>query len=361
MSELVRNQRKAVVESIVRPYLVAKKDQTMLSQYERTRGDARGRVRTVLSPVVTETGRLASGESFVDEFSTNLQNFSQKESFKDELYRVRDVFIADPGMSLLAFDFDKAEAVVMAFESENWDFYELMVGGEDVHKWVAAQAYHGGNQKAVLAEERQRCKNVLYASLYMAGIRKITQTINDDASSRAERLTERDVEKVYNAIMSVLHLDLWWARVWDELMSPDLYGGTRWLENALGFRRMFYNPDAHDLHKEAVNFFPQSTVASRADEVMIECWETLEEPGVCEFHLQVHDELIFQVADAKIPVYASKIRALMESRFMARGREVYIPSGAKVGKRWDKFRGAKDEKFDPDNLLRRMDDYREVQ
>jgi DNA polymerase I len=356
MVDLSRSDTKAVVAQLLRPYLTAKKDKTMMSQYERIAPDPMsGVVRTVLSPVVTETGRLASGESFVDNASTNLQNLSKKESYKDELYRVRDCFISRPGMSLLAFDFDKAEAVVMAFESDNWEFYDLLVSGEDVHRWVAANAYHGGNQKAVTTEERQRCKNVLYASLYMAGVRKITQTINADATSRADRLTEAEVQRVYDAIMSVLHLDIWWDRVWSELMDPSLYGGVRWLENALGFRRRFYNPVQHELHKEAVNFFPQSTVASRADTVMVQAFETLVKPGRCEFLLQVHDELIFEVADAAVPYYAKAIQALMEERFTARGREVFIPcGGAKAGKRWDTWRGPHEEKLDPSNHLQRM-------
>lgn len=191
----------------------------------------------------------------------------------------------------------------------------------------------------------------------MAGVPKITSTINADATSRADRLTEDEVAVVYDAIMGVLHLDVWWERVKRDLYDPTLYGGVRWLENALGFRRMFYNPNEYDLWKEAVNFFPQSTVASRADDVMIEMWEEHVTPSEFEFLLQVHDELIFEVADDKLDYYAPLLRTCMERPFEARGREVYIPSGCKVGKRWDEFRKDK-EVLDPDNLLGRMHDYR---
>ena len=138
-------------------------------------------------------------------------------------------------------------------------------------------------------------------------------------------------------------------------MDPSLYGGVRWLENALGFRRMFYNPDDHKLWKEAVNFPPQSTVAGVIDNAMIQAWEQFDEPGVCEFLHQVHDELIFQVRDDKLASVVPELIALMEQPFMARGREVYMPSGAKVGKRWDPFRGAENEPLDPENTLGRME------
>jgi len=349
-----RADRKAVVRSIIQPYLTAKKDRTITSQYERIAPAPDGMVRTVLSPVVTETGRLASGESFLDKYSTNLQNLSKKESYKDELYRVRDCFVAAVGMSFVALDLDKAEAVIVAMESEDWAFYEALIGGADIHTDLAADSFHEGNTKAVSKHERQVCKNVTYASLYMAGIPRITKTINSDSDSFGFKLTEDDVEKVYKVLLQIHPLEQWWNNVWVELNDPNLYGGYRWLQNALGFRRMFYNPDDHKLHKEAVNFPPQSTVAGVIDNAMIQAWETFDEPGVCELLHQVHDELIFQVRDDKLSLIVPELIGLMETPFECRGREVYMPSGAVVGKRWDAFRGADSEPLDPQNTLGRM-------
>lgn len=351
---LKRAERQAIVHGIVHPYVTAKKDRTILSQYERVRGDSQSILRTVLSPVVTETGRLASGESFVDPFSTNVQNISKKEGFKDPLYRVRDCFIARPGMVLLASDLDKAEAVVAAFESEDWNLYTALIEGQDIHTWVAAHAFHGGNEAAVSKHERQICKNVLYASLYMAGVPTITRTINRDADSLGFRLTEEQTQTVRDTIMELTNLEPWWDRVWQDLMDPSVYGGHRWLENCLGFRRMFYNPDNHKLHKEAVNFFPQSTVAGRIDSVMIQAWEELDEPGEFEVLLQVHDELLFQVKADRVGHYAPIIREMMQSTFRSHGRDVYIPAGLEVGTRWEGYRPSVDG---PTNELGRMESY----
>ena len=353
---MVRSDRKEIVSSILTPYLTAKKDKTILTQYVRVAPGPDGVVRTVLSPVVTETGRLASGESFVDPYSTNMQNISKTQGFQDPLYRVRDCFIADPGMVLMASDLDKAEAVVVGFESRNWEFYDRLVTGQDVHKWVAAQAYHGGNEKAVAKQERQRCKNVLYASFYMAGISRITRTINKDAKTKADKLTESDVESVYNVIMDILELDVWWDEVWKDLMDPTTHGGARWLENALQFRRMFYHPDEHKRHKEAVNFYPQATVASQIDRALLAA-EDLEEPGQFEFLLQVHDELLWQVAEDKVDYYAPKVIDMMQMPFPRNGRDVFIPASLEVGRRWEAFRGPAGEPLDPENTLERMEGY----
>lgn len=334
MLDLSRDTRKSLARSIIEPCLIAKKDQTIRSQYERVAPGPDGRIRTVLSPVVTETGRLASGESFVDPASTNLQNLSKKEAMKDPLYRVRDCLIADPGMTLLAIDFEKAEAFVASFESEDWFFYEALHTGKDTHKWLAALAFHNGNEKAVSEHERQVCKNCYYASLYRAGIPKITRTINQDADVLGFRVTEADVAKVHTIIMRETKLQSWWDRVWVELMDPNLYGGTRWLENCLGFRRMFYNPNSYQLHTEAINFFPQSTVATRMDEIIIESLETQENPGACELLLQVHDELLWQVSTDQAMALAEAHYSMFIRPFRSRGHDVHIAASVSLGPQW---------------------------
>lgn len=253
---------------------------------------------------------------------------------KDVLYRVRDCLIPDPGMTLLALDFQKGEAVVASFECMDWVFYDALIHGKDTHKMVAAEAFHQGNLDSVSKHERQVCKSVFFASLYRAGVPKITRTINQDADTLGFRLTEKEVAVVREAVMRMLPLQEWWDRVWVELMDSSLYGGERWLENALGFRRMFYDPNTYSCHTQAINFFPQTTVASRIDEVMSTCDQKYETPGECELLLQVHDELLWQVRDDKIDYYAPRLLGLMERRFMARSHEVYLPAAASLGKRW---------------------------
>ena len=331
-----RADRKALVQSILVPYLTAKKDRTIITQYDRVKGDKASRIRTVLSPVVTETGRLASGESFVDPASTNLQNLTKKEGLKDPLYRVRDCFIPDPGMTLMASDLDKAEAVIVAFESRDWDFYQKLIDGYDAHTWIASLAFHGGNMKSVTKHQRSVCKNVYYASLYKGGIATITRTVNQDADILGFRLTEGETAKVLAIILEVTRLEIWWPEIMRELWDPAIAGGVRWLENCFGFRRRFFNPDLHKLDKEAVNFKPQSTVANIIDEVMIETskWER---EGEFEFLLQVHDEVLFQVRDDLVSHYAPRLRACMETPFMSQGREVYVTAGLEVSKRWSEL------------------------
>jgi DNA polymerase-1 len=330
-----RTDRKTLVRRTLEPYLTAKKDRTIVGQYERIKGGKDGRIRTVLSPVTTETGRLASSESFIDT-STNLQNLTKKEGMKDPLYKVRDCFIPDEGMTLMASDLDKAEAVICAFESEDWEFYEKLIQGYDTHKWIAALAFHGGNMEAVTKHERSVCKNVYYASLYKGGVPTITRTVNQDADILGFRLTEAETAVVLATILKVTKLEEWWPSIMDELWNLDIAGGHRWLENCFGFRRRFYEPELHRLEKKAINFKPQSTVANIIDRVMIETHEW-EEEGRFEFLLQVHDEVLFQVRDDLVNDYALELKRAMQRPFMSQGREVFITAGLEVAKRWSEL------------------------
>lgn len=331
-----RQDRKDLTRSIVEPYLTAKKDRTIIGQYKRAAPGDDGRLRTVLSPVVTETGRLASSDSFVDPASTNMQNFSKKEGMKDPLYKVRDSFIADEGMTLLASDLDKAEAVIVSFESKDWDFYESLIKGRDTHTWIASLAFHGGNEKSVSKHERSVCKNVYYASLYKGGVPTITRTVNQDSDILGFKLTEAETGTVLSTILEVTRLEEWWDEIMTELWDPSVAGGVRWLENCFRFRRRFYEPDKRRLETKAVNFKPQSTVANKIDEVMITAHEW-EEPGVFEFLLQVHDEVLYQVRDDLLVEYAGRVKEIMESHFPAQGRMVQITAGAESGKRWSEL------------------------
>ena len=333
-----RQERKDITRLIVEPYLTAKKDRTIIGQYKRAEPGEDEKLRTVLSPVVTETGRLASSDSFVDPASTNMQNFSKRAGMKDPLYKVRDVFVSDPGMTLLASDLDKAEAVIVSFESKDWDFYDKLINGMDTHRWIASLAFHQGNEKAVSSHERSVCKNVYYASLYKGGVPTITRTVNQDADILGFKLTEAETATVLSTILEVTNLEPWWDEIMRELWDPKIAGGIRWLENCFKFRRRFYEPDKIRLENKAVNFKPQSTVANKIDEVMIITQEW-EEPGVFEFLLQVHDEVLYQVKDSKVKQYAGMVKEVMESEFMSQGRMVKITAGAEAGKCWSGLTG----------------------
>lgn len=326
-----RKERKATVNSIVDPYIGAKKDRTMAGIYKRVKPCPDGRNRSVLSGSGTETGRLSSSESIVDPGSTNQQNLPNITAMDDELYQVRDCIVPDEGMLLLGVDYDKAEAVCVAAYSRDWEFYERLVAGEDVHSWHAGhffgvQEWIDGAKADYI--ERSVSKNTTYASNYMAGIPTIVATVNKRADKIGRRVSRDEIERIYRIYFGLHPLKRWWNEVSEDLIV------TGSLENAFGFKRFFYNPDFHRRLKEALAFLPQSTVASNINRSLIRVWEDLDSPGDVELLLQVHDELLLQVREDRVENTYQRIRSIMEEPFSIHGREVYIPASGKVGTCW---------------------------
>jgi DNA polymerase-1 len=323
-----RNERKRLVRSIVEPYLTARKDKTQINILKRIKPGADGRIRTVLS-VSTETGRLASSESLVDE-STNLQNMSNITSLSDPLYRVRDCFIADEGMTLLAVDHDKAEAVALAAMSRDWDYYERLHAGEDVHSWHAGHFFgvqewiDGGRADKV---QRQLAKNATFASNYMASQKTIQNTVNAKWEQIGRKVSFDEIMKIHKIYLNLHPLKRWWQETAEEVSRRG------YLINPFGFKRRFYNPDSHKRLKEALAFQPQSTVASNINRSLIEIDQHLR-PDEGQFLLQVHDELLFQVYESKVMDVYHLVREVMERPFIVHGQEVHIPASGKMGACW---------------------------
>lgn len=327
-----RAERKALIASIVEPYLDAKKDSTMLGVYKRIKPARKdGKIRTALSNVTTETSRLASSATFLYPHSTNLQNLPKLMAMIDELYQVRDCIIADPGFKLCAFDYDKAEMVAVSCYMKDWTYYEKLITGADVHRELAAQV--GGIKESEVSDSlRQMCKAVVYASNYLATVPTVTRTINANSDLTGVRVTEKQVAKIQGVYFDAHPLKAWWQEVERDLKARG------YLTNALGFKRYFFNPNPHDRHKEGCAFLPQSTVAQLINRSMTKIYNELDRDGEVELLMQVHDELLFQIREDLIAETAPKIRDIMQEPFHIHGREVYIPTGGKVGDSWGKMK-----------------------
>jgi len=311
--------------------MTAKKDRTMMGVYKRIKPCPDGKIRTVLSASGTETGRLSSSESIVDPGSTNLQNLPKVTAATDELYQVRDCLEADDGMTLLAIDYDKAEAVLAAAYSRDWAYYDRLIAGEDVHSWHAGHFF--GRQEWIdgakaTSVERSVAKNATYASNYMAGIPTIMRTVNKRADEIGRKVTRSEIEDINRIYLDLHPLRRWWNEVSEELTARG------WLENAVGYRRFFYEPDPHKRLKEGLASLPQSTVASNINRSLIRVGEELDKPGEIELLLQVHDELLFQVREGEVWEAYLRIKKIMEEPFTVHGRKIYIPASGKVGSCW---------------------------
>lgn len=316
--------RRAVAKAVVEPLLAGKKDRTIKSIYERSAPGSDGKVRTILAPR-TASGRLASGESVVDESSTNLQNLPKRVARMDPLYRVREVFVPEEGMVFAAVDYRNAEGILCAAYSTDWAFYDQMMAGEDVHT-MHAKAYFG---TGITKLHRDIAKTIHYASLYMASPETITRSLNREAEYFGRTFTVNEVAGIRAKFLQLHPLEQWWQNVRAEL---DRNGG--WLRNAFGFRRVFHDPDLHNRLKDGLSFFPQSTVSCLMNDSLPAVY-ALDTPGTLELLHQIHDELLFQVHPDAVDQLRATVTPLLERRFTIGDRDdVYVPVEWSVGETW---------------------------
>ena len=324
-------ERKRVAAAVIEPILTAKKDRTVSSFYDRancTMFDDK-RLHTQLAPK-TASGRLASGETgWPLEASTNLQNQPKKVGKLDEYYRVRDIFdTLSEDWVFVAGDFKNAEAILCAAYSLDWPFYDLLMGEADVHKMHAAM-YFDVLEADVNSYQRGTAKNVHYASLYMAGPPTITRTLNKDLKPGEERFNESLVSDIRAQFLGLHPLEEWWRAT-----SLLIKKNDGWLRNALGFRRVFYDPTPEGRLKDGLSFFPQSTVASLMNPAMIAAFNTIDNNKTRMLLLQVHDELLWLSRPDQVNRIIKGVTPLMEHHFIIDEHDVYVPVEWSVGNPW---------------------------
>lgn len=232
--------------------------------------DTDGRIRCSYNISGTETYRFASSTDAFG-FGTNLQNVTKgHEGHGDfRIPNLRTLFIPDPGYTIGDFDLSAADAQVVAAESEDWEFLEILqdpnsnLHNENMRRWgvtrpVAKGCVHATNYGATT-----------YSLMMNFGLKR-----DHVEMIQADWFAQRP--KIKN----------WHDRIQAELMT------RRYVENRFGYRR-FYFGRIENLLKEALAWIPQSTVAIVTNLGIRNVVRNLRHLDV-QFLLQVHDSGVFQ-------------------------------------------------------------------
>jgi DNA polymerase-1 len=282
-----------------------------------------GRVHTTLA-CSTSTGRLASSASPFHH-GANLQNIPHDAAF-------RKLFLPDPGFTLAYCDYSKAEAVIVAHESNDEGLLEVFASGRDTH-CINAQAVFGcpGDPKkcgVVKADcqKRQLGKRIAHGSNYcMKG-----QTLADYVLKEGDGITitrkEADAftEAYFKGFPAIRE---WQRRIFEELEL------THTLTNCFGRRRIFMNrlEWMNDTHRVGVAYKPQSTVADLCNRALVEVAK-LESKGV-QLLLQVHDALLVQYT-CDVETLKREMRQAMAIPMTINGRTFTVPVDVQTGPSW---------------------------
>ena len=238
-----------------------------------------GRIHTTFNQTIAATGRLSSTEP-------NLQNIPIR---TDAGRQIRDAFIFGDGYAeLMTADYSQIEMRIMAHLSGDEGLIEAFNTGEDLHSFVASRAF-GVPIEEVTGELRRRVKAMSYGLAYglsAYGLSAQLKISTEEAKGQMDQYFAR-FGGVRDYLLAVV-----------EQARKDGYTST-----VLGRRR--YLPELDSTNRQvreaaeraALNAPIQGSAADIIKVAMIEVDAALTDAGLTSrMLLQVHDELLFEVA-----------------------------------------------------------------
>jgi len=273
------------------------------------------RIHTTYQQTVTVTGRLSSIEP-------NLQNIPIR---SEEGRRIRQAFVAAPGYRWLSFDYSQIELRIMAHLSEDDKLLSAFANDEDIHRVTAAEVFEVALEN-VSSEQRRRAKAVNFGLIYGMQAFGLSKQLG---IKRSEAQT---------------YIDVYFARY---PKVAQFMEKTRELAKTQGFvetvfGRRLYIPDIHSrisnkvsyAERSAINAPMQGTAADIIKFAMLKTQQWLR-TGQKDIKLlmQVHDELVFEVAEPAVAEAKTVISDLMSN---AASLRVPLKVDVNVGLNWDK-------------------------
>ncbi|WP_100467227.1 DNA polymerase I [Mycobacteroides abscessus] len=276
---------------------------------------ADGRIHTTFNQTIAATGRLSSTEP-------NLQNIPVRTEAGRE---IRDGFVVGAGYrELMTVDYSQIEMRIMAHLSADEGLIEAFNTGEDLHSFVAARAF-GVPIDEVTAELRRRVKAMSYGLAYglsVYGLATQLKISNDEAKEQMDQYFSR-----FGGVRDYLRAVVDQAR-------KDGYTST-----VLGRRRYLPDLDSGDrLRREAaeraaLNAPIQGSAADIIKVAMITTDKALRDKGLrSRMLLQVHDELLFEVAEGERESLEALVRKTMGSAYPL---DVPLEVSVGYGRSWD--------------------------
>jgi DNA polymerase-1 len=267
------------------------------------------RIHTTFGQMVAATGRLSSADP-------NLQNIPIRTA---EGRQIRQGFMVGEGYDcLLTADYSQIELRIMAHLSGDEALIDAFGSGADFHTITASRVFDLPADQ-IDSELRSRIKAMNYGLAYglsAFGLAQQLRIIPDEARALMEEYFEQ-----FGGVRDYLH----------DIVAKARQDG--YTETILGRRR--YLPDLTSDNRQrremaermALNAPIQGSAADIIKVAMLDVDRAMREQGLASrMLLQVHDELIFEVADGELEPLKDLVRARMGGAY-----ELRVPLDVSMG------------------------------
>ncbi|MGZ5052055.1 MAG: DNA polymerase I [Methylobacter sp.] len=273
-----------------------------------------GRIHTSYHQAVAATGRLSSSDP-------NLQNIPIR---SEQGRKIRRAFVAPEGRKIVAADYSQIELRIMAHLSADPGLLQAFSEGEDIHRATAAEVF-GVAPEQVTHDLRRSAKAINFGLIYGMSSFGLAQQLG---------LSRNQAQS---------YIDLYFARYpgvknyMDRIREQAREQG--YVETLFG--RRLYLPEINSRNaarrqyaeRTAINAPMQGTAADIIKRAMIAADDWLCNNGPnAKMIMQVHDELVFEIAQDQVDACAEKIRTLMCA---AADLDVPLLVEIGIGDNWD--------------------------
>lgn len=267
-----------------------------------------GRIHARFHQTVAATGRLSSSDP-------NLQNIPVK---GDEGRRIRQAFVAADGYALVSSDYSQVELRVLAHLSGDPALLSVFQAGRDIHAETASRVF-GVPLDEVDGRMRREAKTVNFGILYGISPFGLARQLGIGREA-AQRMIDAYFRQ-FPGVRAFLEGLVESART--RGYAETLFGRRRPIPEVSSRNRV----QREFGERMAVNTPIQGTAADLIKRAMIGCVEALNR-AKCDARLilQVHDELVFEVARGQVDEVVPLVTAAMEG-----AAELSVPLSVEAG------------------------------
>lgn len=294
-----------------------------LSSYLRVRTLDDKRIRFMLDPHGTETGRMScSNDPWYGGFNAQTMTDYVKGMIE---------FAPDTDRVFLEFDLEQAETRFVAYDACEETLLGMLTRNEDIHRYVAAEIY-GKPMADVTHDERQLGKKSGHGANYNMGV----TTFQDSCLKEMDLVLDR---KMATRTLEAYHRLFPGIRRWHARIRDTVYRERR-LSNPLGRVRYFYGRTDDNTYREAYAYRPQSTIGDLTNHMMLKLVDRRTE-GELDFylHLNVHDSLVLSCQTDQVDKIAAYVKGgTWHPEVILPAGKLVVPTSCKVGRSLGKLK-----------------------
>ena len=251
-------------------------------------------MHTSYSIATTLTGRLSSNDP-------NLQNIPiRTENGK----KIRNAFITENNNKLVSFDYSQIELRLAAEISQDKNFIEAFIQGEDIHNSTAKEIFNL-NDKDITLEHRRKAKTINFGIIY--GISPYGLAKQLSISNTEGKQYIQDYFTRFPKIKDYMDYQINFAKT------------NNYVETIFGRRCNIRGINDKNFalrgfaERQSINAPIQGTAADIIKLAMIEIHKNILSKKInAKMLLQVHDELVFEIEDKYVEETIPLIQTIME-------------------------------------------------